>query len=227
MITKNCTKCGKEFAYEPVYVEDREVFAKTLCDDCIDAEEEDRAVMAQIAERVALHERWQRICPEEYRETDLERLNPTYRRAIERWSQASRKGIGIVGAPGLCKTRTAFLLLKKSHYEHRQACFAISAKGLAKCAIDQFDREQDVRQSARRKLALSRSADVLLLDDLGKGTMSERPEEELYDILEHRTSHRKLTIWTANSKGDALLNHFSPDRADAIFRRLTEFSEIV
>jgi DNA replication protein DnaC len=70
--------------------------------------------------------------------------------------------------------------------------------------------------------------DALLLDDLGKNRMTERAEVELYDLLEHRTGHLLPTFWTSNSNAAGLHDMFSPDRADAMLRRLgKEFCEHV
>jgi hypothetical protein len=226
MKTKTCIKCAANFDYEPVFVEDREIFEPTFCDSCIQNQEKEAQRAAQEQHDAFLLRVWESICPREYRETDETRLRPAYRHAISRW-RFGRKGVGIPGIPGTGKTRTAFLLLKKSHFEHGKACYAVSAKRLAKVAIDQFDRQEDVRLAARTTLHRAHAADVLLIDDLGKGTMSERAEEEFYGILEERTSHHRPTIWTANSNGNELLAKFSADRGEAILRRLTEFSEIV
>jgi DNA replication protein DnaC len=68
---------------------------------------------------------------------------------------------------------------------------------------------------------------ILLIDDIGKGKMTDRAEMELFDLLETRTSHKLPTIWTANAKGDDLLRMMSEDRGEPIIRRLSEFSEIV
>jgi DNA replication protein DnaC len=57
--------------------------------------------------------------------------------------------------------------------------------------------------------------------------MTDREEAELYNLLESRTAWAKPIIWTSNSNARQLHGMFTPDRADAILRRLTEFSTIV
>ena len=66
-----------------------------------------------------------------------------------------------------------------------------------------------------------------MIDDLGKGKMTDRAEAELYDLLEFRSSHKLPIIWTSNSDARGLLSMFSADRGDAIIRRLAEFSNII
>jgi DNA replication protein DnaC len=224
--SKNCSKCGNSFDYEAVFMSGREIFTPAFCEPCFKIEDEETAKAEKARQEAMQLREWESICPREYRETDVSRLLPAYRHALTRWKYGKR-GVGIPGVAGTGKTRTAFLLLKKSHFEHKRSCFAISAKRLADLSIEQFDRQEDVKFFAKTTLRRAHSTDVLLIDDLGKGTMSERPEEELYAILEDRTSRQKPTIWTANSNGNELLSKFSQDRGEAILRRLTEFSEIV
>jgi DNA replication protein DnaC len=68
---------------------------------------------------------------------------------------------------------------------------------------------------------------VLLLDDLGKAKMTERSELELFDLLEHRSSHALPIFWTANAEKGALKQMLSPDRGEPILRRLSEFTKII
>jgi DNA replication protein DnaC len=91
---------------------------------------------------------------------------------------------------------------------------------------DQFSDDIKHRREAEGVLNLTRWVHVLLLDDLGKNKMTDRAEASLYELLEYRTSHRKPTIWTSNSNAKQLRTMFSVDRAEAIMRRLIEFSDI-
>jgi DNA replication protein DnaC len=105
--------------------------------------------------------------------------------------------------------------------------FYISATDLALNSANQFADNPATKSIAVSILTMCRSAEVLLLDDLGKGRMTDRAESELYDLLEYRTSRRLPTIWTSNSDAEGLHGMFSQDRATAILRRLKEFSQIV
>jgi hypothetical protein len=57
--------------------------------------------------------------------------------------------------------------------------------------------------------------------------MTERAELELFDLLEHRSSHELPIIWTANAERGALKQMLSPDRGEPILRRLSEFTKII
>lgn len=225
MKTTTCTTCTQPFSYDPVFLEDREIFEQVTCPSCIAVAgmaEKERAA----AERHAkMDERWARICPPQYDDTDTARLPRPYQIIIQSWKFGC-KGLGLQGAAGKGKTRTAFCILKKQHFMGRK-CAAISAKRLGKLALDMFDSSSAVKAAARNTIARCQGAEILLLDDLGKGRMTERPEEELYDLLEYRTSHRLPTFWTSEHAGEMLRASLSDERGPAIMRRLDQFSEIL
>jgi hypothetical protein len=57
--------------------------------------------------------------------------------------------------------------------------------------------------------------------------MTERSELELFDLLEHRSSHELPIIWTANAAKGDLRKMLSSDRGEPILRRLSEFTNII
>jgi DNA replication protein DnaC len=166
------------------------------------------------------------MVPPMYLDTDERRLSGLLRAEIQNWTFGPL-GLGFVGRSGAGKTRAAISLLKREHEEGRNVFF-LSATDLALNSANQFADNPAIREISRSILKLCRSAEILLLDDLAKGRMTDRAESELYDVLEYRTSHRIPTIWTSNSDGPALLNMLSPDRGEAVIRRIgKEFSIIV
>ena len=218
--------CNRPFSYEPTFFNEREIFPPTLCQPCeavMDDEEEKKRKEAREKQR---HSRWESICPEEYRGTDIHRLPKHYQLGIHSW-RFGAKGIAFVGAPGIGKTRAAFEVLLYQHFRDIR-CYAIRATRFGSCALEKFDNDSRIKSRARDELHQCHTADILLLDDLGKGKFTDRAEEELYDTLELRTSKRRPTIWTANSMGPELLSKFSADRGEAILRRLgSEFCDIL
>jgi len=221
----HCEKCEKPFDYEAFLLEGREIFPPTVCTPCQEAEERDRKAKEKEAAVQSRIEAWEALCPLNYHGTDPFRLPDSYRLAIQSWHYGP-KGVGFVGDPGLGKTRAGFEILRRHHFAGRQV-FAISSKRLSDRALEKFDDTRHIKSRARDDLAKAQHCEILLLDDLGKGKFTERAEEELYDLLESRTSYRRPTIWTANSTGDELLAKLSADRGAAILRRLVEFSEIL
>ncbi len=84
-------------------------------------------------------------------------------------------------------------------------------------------------QQARLLLAsaLIQDPDLLLLDDVFKGKLSDGLEQAIYSIISLRTENEKPTILTLNDVGETLLARMSPDRGPALVRRLREFCEMI
>jgi DNA replication protein DnaC len=118
------------------------------------------------------------------------------------------------------------MLMKRLHFENLRV-FGITSTGFAKACADQWHDNPQAKALAEDTLTRCRRTKVLLLDDLGKAKMTERSELELFDLLEHRSSHELPIIWTANAGGAQLQQMLSPDRGEPILRRLSEFTKII
>ncbi len=226
---RKCTDCGKEFEGEDVEVFGRVIYSETRCEICQKqaqeaAEEAEREKVAASLSK-ARGEAYNAICPPLYRDTDPQRLYPAFLKAAAAW-QFGPKGLGLVGIAGKGKTRAAYLLCQRM-IEEGFSVHAVTATGLAKACVDQFSDDKEIKSAAEKEISKAYKARVWFLDDLGKQRMTERGEMELYAVLEHRTSQLLPTIWTANAKSTTLQAMFSPDRGEAIMRRIIEFSEIV
>jgi DNA replication protein DnaC len=71
------------------------------------------------------------------------------------------------------------------------------------------------------------SADILFLDDLGKGYWTENTEAIWFDLLEHRTSQGKPVIVTTNYTGDELINASRSEATAYAIRRLRDYCETI
>lgn len=223
--TTMCNECGAAINYEPCILNGRELFTPTRCDACLCAQEARQAASEAEARVSMRNAEWERICPPIYRDTEIARLPAEFRAVISAWKYGPR-GVGFFGPAGQCKTRAAFLILSAQHFAGRQ-CAAVSAIRFSREAVDQFSDSPERRFEAKRRLEEFRTVKLLLLDDLGKGKMTDRAELELFDVLEERTSHELPTIWTANANSTELGGMLSNDRREPILRRLCEFSEII
>jgi DNA replication protein DnaC len=222
MKKSKCEVCGCEFDYEPQQWMGKEVSAPRVCQPCADAEEKQREAEEK---RRGAEKRFLEVCPPLYRQTDTKRLPRAFLQAIEEW-KFGPTGIGFIGKPGIGKTRAAFLLIRRVLEEGRSVA-AVGSTGFNDLCVRQFSGNDDERSSACDEISEIRWSEVTLIDDVGKGKMTERAEMELYALLEHRTSYELPTIWTANSGVDFLTSVMSKDRGPAIVRRLVEFSRVI
>lgn len=221
-----CKRCGKATEAPTFSVKGRLLRIPAMCEDCAaesEAEQERREREERQAARAAAFEA---MCPPLYRDTDPARLAPRFREAAERWSLRGGKGLGLVGPAGLGKSRAAWMALRRAAMDGAR-CHATTATAFARACADQFSDDPRRRNAADAEIHAAKAAAVWLCDDIGKQRMTDRAEAEFYDVLEHRTSHLRPTIWTANAAGADLRAMLSADRAEPILRRLVEFSEIV
>ncbi len=225
MIQRKCAKCETILEREPLMLFGREWFPFWICDDCEIRAQAEVARNHYVAAEQQQSSAWLRLCPPLYQDTDLTRLPDELRTVIANWSYGPR-GLGIFGTVGKGKTRACFKILERCH-DSGFSCHALTATRFAMASADQYADDSARRSRAREALEKCSDVDLLFLDDLGKNKFTERVELDLFDVLEHRTSHLRPTLWTANATGVALTAMLSPDRGAPIMRRLVEFSEIV
>lgn len=207
--TLTCQQCGGSFEF---------ALEVPLCDACNKKRCDEERRNAEIRAKNELRRAFWEQVPPLYRKTDKTRLKPVLAAAIANW-RFSPKGIGFVGAAGAGKTRAAVMILAKACEEDLTAMY-LPATELSAISAGAFSDLPAERNSAKQKLSDAKRVKCLLIDDLGKGRLTDRAESELYEILEKRTSNELPTIWTSNSNAQGLRLMFSADRADALIRRL-------
>jgi DNA replication protein DnaC len=219
---KQCQECGGIFSFEPLELNGRRLFEPDYCDSCAETLSQQQTKQEQSRVKEASRNAFWDSIPPIYRETDQTKIKATLRNLIANWKGGNA---GIIGPSGEGKTRTAVLLLERIHF--RRSTMFLSSSNFGKIVASQFSNTPGRRDAAEGIIAKAYHADVLLLDDVGKGRMTDRAEAELHDLLEHRTSWKKTTLWTANSNARQLHAMFTADRADAILRRLTDNTTII
>lgn len=206
----NCYQCGKYayFFYQYKY-QDKE-HCSSECKEITRRNDESM-------------KRWNAICPPLYRETDIERIKKDSGiteeklNIIRNW-EFNPTGIILHGVTGRGKTRLMYMLLKKYHNEG----YVIKSKLVNQFAIECItafttgEAEEWIKQYYR--------ADILFLDDFGNQKFTDRMEDSLFSIIETRNANMLPTMVTSNYTGETLKEKISGDRADAILRRLREFS---
>lgn len=120
-------------------------------------------------------------------------------RAMDYANQSAEKlggdGIIFTGGFGVGKTHLAVGILKHLIETQRRPGLFCDCKALIPAIQDSFDRK-DVSAYQVRFPVLTR--DIVLLDDLGAGYLTEWSQEELAAIITHRYNHGLPTIITTN-----------------------------
>lgn len=174
-------------------------------------------------EKIRFDSGWSRVCPPDYRDTMIgdPRLHGPFVKAAREWNAQGSKGLGLVGESGLGKTRCTFHALLRAHMDGRH-CHAISHNEFSNAAS-----EAATMAAAREKIARCRNAEVLLIDDIGKGHCTERAVREFGNLVEYRVSRKKPLLWSSQAGSEWMRDKFGPDSGPQIVRRLAEFCKIV
>ena len=223
--TTTCQECCESFLFQPAMFNGRNVFIPRFCDPCMERLLDEEARNRKRTAVDGAVSFLKKTVPPIYWSTDKNRLPFNSVVTMDSWEYNPR-GIGMVGESGAGKSRLAVVLLKRMAQEEGRYCIFAPATEFANACADQFSDDKYVALRASVKLSEVRNTPILLLDDLGKNRMTDRSESSLYELLEYRTSRMLPTHWTSNSNAKQLRTMFSSDRADAIMRRLIEFSDI-
>lgn len=217
--TKVCTECGKEFTISKGEFKDLEV-----CRECSNKRHQEFEAQR---ERNFNNERsysWRQICPPLYLQSDIQRLiqltgQEKYEKVLS-W-EYNPKGLLLNGETGKGKTRLMYLLLKQYHWQKKNIVAQLLNDFSIQC------QNAFMNGHATDWLRDYYNADILFLDDFGNQRFTDRMEDSLFSIIEHRYSHLKPIMITTNYTGETLKEKISGDRANAMIRRLREFSESI
>jgi DNA replication protein DnaC len=221
-----CKRCANTFEYPPVQYNGKELFTPQWCDECVTILTKERDQQDRESRQNARVASFLESVPPVYHNTDPERIHANLAQTAAAYRYGA-KGIGFMGKSGEGKTRAAFLVAMRMVAEGRKV-YWITATDLAAAAANLFADDPEVKSRSNEKIRRSMTAEVLVLDDLGKGKFTDRSESMLYDLFETRTGNLRPTIWTSNSNAKQLHGMMSPDRADALIRRMgSEFHTIV
>lgn len=222
-----CERCKNPFEYNVgsnYYDKQRAVrWKRPFCPSCqISVDEENELRLQTEAQQREIERRatyWNTLCPALYRESDRSRLPAALVRAAEGW-QYGAHGLGFIGETGIGKTRCMFLLLHRLiHGDGKRVRYVPMAEFSMKIAKLGFEAETYVHELC--------GADVLLLDDLGKGKLTDAVQGHLFHITENRTANLRPILFTSNAGTAQLASMLSEDRAAPLLRRLGEFCEII
>jgi DNA replication protein DnaC len=205
-----CPKCGSE-------CESFQFGKATLyeCDPCANAE---RAKRRAIERRAVCMAAWVDTTPPEFQAPlQAEMIAPYLLPALD---LSGTEGAGLIGPTGHGKTRVAYVLLRKAARAGLKP-YAVSGAQLRLAATM---RTNDTSGKSAEILRAARYAGALLLDDVGKGSVTEAGDEALFALLDDRLANRRVTFWTSNSGGEWIAARYKADRGPAIARRLANLA---
>ncbi len=220
-----CSVCERAFIAHAVSLGGVELFRARYCQTCVEV----RLTAGQCDDRGRKHAcDWERICPIEYRDTDLAHsgISSQCRVGAVEWDARSNRGLAFIGDTGTGKTRSLFAALHHAHDLGRR-CESISHNRFSRVVAEAFAGDVTERSRAKGILRRISNAEVLLFDDLGKAPNTERADAEFEELVEYRTSHGLPILWTANGSGEWLARRFGADRGEPIVRRLAEFCRVL
>lgn len=156
---------------------------------------------------------WREAVPKTYRETDAK--HPAFLAQIgtyhlsQKWLRGERVDggermpfLGLIGSSGLCKSRIVAQLCRRLVWQGAAITWVNSSQ-FQWCAQNQFSDEHG--QGAKEWLKRFQMTAHLVFDDIGSLKATEAVSDNLYALLEHRTSFGLPVMWTSNETEDEML----------------------
>lgn len=259
--TKQC-QCGDEF--ETTVMEGFPGLTGTHCPPCLArieqehekerAERWERELEAKRAELIARFVgQAVQMTPERLRTPDTthQAFNADLWRRVLAWKPTREKPwLGIVGATGECKTRCAFLLLRRFAEEDARAwpghgnqpnkfdAEEITGMDFNRLVVERFSKEQaeggnflgrsvNIADLATAQLRSARTADILVFDELGKLKPTAGTVDEIFSLIDYRMKENLITIWTSNSMPESFCARWPEEYAAPGCGRIIEASTII
>jgi DNA replication protein DnaC len=215
-----CNYCG--CGIEPTYMHGFRI-VRTVCD----SSECKEKAMAYIQKREAearrneLRKKNARLIkpPLVLADTDIKQFPHRLAKFVEDWNPSVLNVI-IHGQTRCQKTRAAWLILLKAQ-DAGYRCMAMTMRDFELIIEDGYENGDH-----GKRLAVVCNVDALLIDDLGKERPTPRMATDLFQVIDHRSSHKLITIITTNFTSDGIERRFKDgdaQLASALVARLKEF----
>ena len=218
-----CKVCSKRFVAEPVRLWDCEI-PVTVCEACGPMVTAHYSCDREQAQVVTQNPWWDENCPPNYRELITGKRWPDHcdRKAIERvqaWTASEPKGLVLLGSSGAGKTLSLWAKARELERGGVKPVFLSAvefARKLATAARD-LDRAEWLMQ-----------ARVLIIDDLGKEKLSAAVAPLIWEVLDARHNHGRLTLISTRFRGKEFVSRFSePVLGEDIRGRIAESCNVV
>lgn len=220
-----CEETGKEFEAEQHWLFDswfpRHRFCPEVQQQKIEAEKKQELERKRQANLATFFQ----SCPIDFQKFDPKRLN---QKSIDEIINQRRKNLCVHGVTGAGKTRTLWEMVRHRLNEMTLgggSWLFLSARKLA-------DELGDAVFTKQHEIVLQKFCRVqlLVIDDIGKESMSKRWASDFFEILESRTSNKKQTIFSTNYTARQFKDKFATidgELATALCRRVKDFFESV
>lgn len=144
--------------------------------------------------------------------------------ALRAWTGTDDVGVFLHGPVGRGKTYTAAALLKRGWVAfYRTHGRAPTVRWLDAVEFMEAMRAGYANGKSASHLDRAKGVDLLVVDDLGAERATEWTRERWYELVNHRRTRRRSTIWTSNWDLDHIADRFTPKGDES----LTEGERIV
>ncbi len=224
--TQRCQRCESPFQSSRIWSCGRAMFIQVFCGPCQDARKAERDATNLRYDLAQWSCGWRSKCPKEFQQTNPgdPRLNQVALKKVLGW-EMNPKGLVLHGATGKGKTRASWLLIKQlimsgkldgDKFEWMTAADFCDRSSASSAKGEAYDFLYDLKR-----------AQLLFIDDFGKGKMTERNAGAFFNVMDHRFSNHLPVILTMNYCGKDLVSRLDSDMADPLMRRLIEFCNII
>lgn len=166
-------------------------------------------------------EQWNKICPVQYRNTDVARL-PQHMKTLLTDVKYNSRGMFVFGKSGTFKTRTMYLFLEKLFLEENKSVKVFDGMNFASGMQEAF-----MENKAETWMHSLSMYDCLYFDDLNQFIFTDRAEQVFYQVIELRMQKEKPTYYTSNLGTDLLEPRFTGSRGAPIIRRIEESCDMI
>lgn len=216
----HCTKCNSQVC------EMNYQFNSGLCDSCFTKSK--LKLYSKSIENSSMESRtkkWDDICPDLYRNCSTDFIDQSNFKIVTTWMYGSN-GLMLSGSSRTGKTTSCWHLLFKLYVLQAKSFFAVSEPEFS------ILREKNVRSySVDGFLNKCLNCDIFFLDDIGHAATTAKHMEELYYIIEKRTSWKKpilcTTQYSENEIEERSGRSGTSKTAMAILNRLKCFCKII
>lgn len=166
------------------------------------------------------------MMPPIFRDTDVEKLHPRMKDALE-WSPTfSKSGMLLHGTTGIGKSRAAWEWINRAWLKGVKKDLHLPFLFLSMSDLEEKIQESFSEKSHSDTLRRLYEEPILILDDFGKERLTPRMATDLFAIIDKRTLKSKVTIITTNFNSKGLIDRFAPQDKEtgiALVRRMRDY----